>query len=270
MHEATYIENPENKGLIIFTHGFVGSPRQFDELVKHAQQHGYSTAALLLPGHGGKAKPFGKSTMLEWQEHVDSKVEEYSAKYRDIWLVGHSMGGLLSLNAAIKYSDIIRGVFLLATPFKLVIFSKNAFIVRFKLIFYKKTHPLKAAYINGSSIKPSLSLLWHSIGRSSQVRKLMSITESILPDINTPVTSIYSYADEVVSIKSLEILSGGLKNIELNNHFLKYSNHAYYTEHEHKIIENELIRLVSRGHSHQYPYSPHSPLWRGGTQCRGG
>ena len=41
--------------IVIFIHGFLGSPHQFIDLADFVSHMGYACGALLLPGHGGTA-----------------------------------------------------------------------------------------------------------------------------------------------------------------------------------------------------------------------
>ena len=87
LHAPLFVENPAHKGIVVFIHGFMGSPRQFDRFAETICQQGYSAAALLLPGHGGSAKEFASGSFERWQSHADSEVERFSQDYNNIWLV---------------------------------------------------------------------------------------------------------------------------------------------------------------------------------------
>ena len=247
-HSPLYKENPEGDGLVVFIHGFMGSPRRFDALADLVYSRGFSAASLLLPCHGGSAKDFASGAMDLWQEHVDSEIERFSGDYNRIWLVGHSMGGLLALRAAARFggSGMVCGVFTIACPFKLALFSVNAAKARPKMIFYRKNHPIKAAYISGNSIRFSLDLLLRIRKPIAELNKLMCSTMEILPQISIPVTAVYSRGDELVSYKSLEILKSGLGDASFDQVRLIDSLHDYAPEHERVIIEQALLRSLGR------------------------
>jgi len=191
-HVARFLENPAKKGIVIFIHGFMGSPRQFAGLIDAAQSQGYSTAALLLPGHGGSVGNFAASTFKRWQNHVDSEIERFLENYTEILLVGHSMGGLLAINAAVRFSRYVRGIFLIASPFTITVFSVHAMKTRLKLALSKRNDPIKVIYLSDSSVPLSLNLLWGVIKPSLEFRKLMRTARKNLPKIEVPVTAVYS------------------------------------------------------------------------------
>ena len=244
MHQATFLENPTAKGVVVFIHGFMGSPRQFDNLAAAVHKHGYAVASLLLPGHGVDLKEFAAATTESWLNHVYAEVERLSVYYDKIYLVGHSMGSLLAINAASRFNQVC-GLFLTACPFKLNIFSLQTLKVRLKQIFYPQKHPLKAAYLNSSSVPLQPSLIYRSIKPSKQLQQLIAGTKDILPNITIPVTAIYLAADEIVSIDSLKTLQAGLKQAPLKSYILSESLHAYFPQKEQTIVEDALLEAVS-------------------------
>ena len=245
MHEPIFYLNPENSTVVVFIHGFMGSPRQFERTAHSVHAQGFSAASLLLPGHGYSVKEFSQSTSEKWQNSVNAEIERFSLKYNKIFLVGHSMGCLLAINAADKYCGKISGLYLIACPFRLKGLSVQSLKVRLKQIFYSKTHPMKATYFNGSSVPLSLSLLWRSAKPAAELRKLMIISKANLHNIRVPVTAVYSSSDEVVSADSLEIFKTALDRTLLTTIDLSDSYHAYYPEHEQSVIESTLISAVA-------------------------
>jgi len=245
-HEPFFLENPAGGNLVIFIHGFMGSPRQFDKLAEAAAEQGYSAAALLLPGHGCTAREFASGTFKQWQEHVNAEVERFSHDYDNIRLVGHSMGGLLAINAAVKYPGIVRGIFTIACPFKLTLFSSYALKIRLKQLFGKKDDPAKIAYISNSSINPSISLMWRILKPKAELKALMAAANNNLLRVSVPVTAVYSSSDELTSIESLGIFSSGLSEAPFEQVLLSDSLHSYFTENEFGIIRQSLLKAISR------------------------
>jgi len=244
-HEPIFLENPADNGIVVFIHGFMGSPRQFYKFAESVHKQGKSATTLLLPGHGGSAKDFSIGTMERWQRHVDSEIERLSRDYKDIRLVGHSMGGLLALNAAVKYDEVISGVLVMMSPFKLVAFSPTGMKARLKRVFVKKSHPMKAAPLLGNGVRHSPSLIWRVEKPFFELKKLMRTTKEILAEVRAPVMAIYTRSDELTSIKSLDILKAGLINAEsFEQVILSDSMHAYYPEHERAIIGQTILKFA--------------------------
>ena len=244
MHEAFLIEAPQPKGLVIFIHGFMGSPHQFAGFCDLLCAQHYSVAALLLPGHGKTVSAFSTGTADSWREYVLAEVERYAKQYDTIWLAGHSMGCLLAIQTAVKCPDRIRGLFLIACPFRMKIFSFQMLRVRFQQMFFPAEHPLKKAYRDGSSIPITLGLLWHSIRPTIEFMRLAESTRKLLPKMTLPIAAVYCEKDEVVSLRSAK----AFRELPAQAHFsqvtLAHSHHAYFPEKDWQSMEQALLRFL--------------------------
>ena len=244
-HSPFFLEGTNKEALVMFIHGFMGSPKQFVKLAGAAHMQGFSVAALLLPGHSGSVKEFASCTFERWQDHVLSEVERYSRHHSDIWLVGHSMGGLLAINAAVAHNEHVRGVFMLACPFKLTMFSAHAVKVRMMQVFGRRSNPVKAAYRDGSGLVLSPRLILSLAKPMNEVKRLMQAARENLPYVRVPVTAVYSASDELTNIASMDILKSELTAAPLETLLLVDSFHAYYTELEQEVITEALIGMIS-------------------------
>jgi len=241
-HKPKFYENSASSDIVVFIHGFMGSPRQFDSLAEAVHRQGYSAATLLLPGHGSTARDFGSGTFERWQSHVDAEIERYSCNFSNIWLTGHSMGGLLAINTAVRYNKYVRGILTIACPFKIIPLSAYTIQTRTRQVFRKT---IRAAYLSNSSVGMSPTLIWHSRRPAAEIRKLMSAARGNLSQVRMPVTAVYSTSDELTSITSLDIMKRELTKAPFESVVLKESLHAYYTEYEQTMIEQALMNLVS-------------------------
>jgi len=246
MHDPFYLENSAKKCVVVFIHGFMGGPLQFERLAQSIHAQGYSAASLLLPGHGSTVKEFSSATMEKWQDYLNAEIDRLSPNYDDVFLVGHSMGCLLAINAVVGNIRNICGLFLLACPLKLKVFSVHSLKVRLKQVFCRKRHPMKATYLNTSSVPLKPSLIWRIVKPMVELKKLIHITNNNLHGVSVPVTAIFSLGDELVSIESLDMLKNGLKQTSFDSITISDSLHAYYPEHEYSIIENSLRSAISR------------------------
>jgi len=244
MHEPLLLEKPGSPGIVLFIHGFMGSPHQFEALVELAREQEVSAASLLLPGHGAGSDEFKKSTKAMWQEHVDSALKRFSGEYERILLVGHSMGGLLSINAAVKQPEHVKGLMLICSPFKLASFSPRMFEGRRVQAFAREERPIQVAFNEGAGVEAGTRTLWHVIKPATDFLRVMHATKENLPKLRAPVTAFYSTGDEIVSIKSLDILRTGLTGTMLEGITLKDSDHAYFPLQEREMIENTLIERI--------------------------
>ena len=89
------------KTAILFIHGIIGTPDQFNDLIPFVRKD-ISVYNILLDGHGKGVRDFASTSMKKWEKQVENAVEELALKHERIIIVGHSMGTLFAIEQAIK------------------------------------------------------------------------------------------------------------------------------------------------------------------------
>lgn len=105
------VENSEEEA-VVFLHGWLMSPQMWAHSMK-AIKGKTRCLALWQPGHGKTTALGSNATMEQWADWVIQTLDEMNIK--TCVLVGHSMGGMVTMNAALKYPDRIRGIVLVST-----------------------------------------------------------------------------------------------------------------------------------------------------------
>ena len=101
---------------IILIHGLAASLHDWDDLVPELVQHGYAAYALDLLGHGESAKPDSRAYEIDWLfDHLAAWIDSLGLDQPPV-LVGHSLGGYLTLEYARRFPERIRGL-VLVDPF---------------------------------------------------------------------------------------------------------------------------------------------------------
>ncbi len=101
---------------VILVHGFVGGSNNFNELPQRLADAGYRVRALRLPGHGTSPFDFEGTPPADLLIHIITEVRALKEQHSRVFLVGHSMGGALSvLTATTTHVD---GLVLAAPYFK--------------------------------------------------------------------------------------------------------------------------------------------------------
>lgn len=105
------IFNPKAEKTIVFLHGFTGSTKTWDTVVKSFQKT-YRIFTIDLIGHGLTDSPYSvqRYSMEEQVELLHAFFE--ARRIPSFSLVGYSMGGRVALAFAMKYTDMIEHLIL--------------------------------------------------------------------------------------------------------------------------------------------------------------
>lgn len=95
---------------VVVVHGFTGNPIATRPLGQRLAGEGYSVEVPLLPGHGTSHRDLGRTRYADWFDAVLRAVEHLRRDCRTVVLVGHSMGGTISLDLASRRQHLVDGL----------------------------------------------------------------------------------------------------------------------------------------------------------------
>ena len=211
----------------ILIHGFTGTPAELRELGEKIHEKGFTVSGITLAGHGTKAEDMLNNVFMDW---VNSALKEYNKlkkQYKEVYLIGHSMGSLISMYIAENYE--VDKLILLSPP----IVQKNkstkyAGIIK-HFVKYSKwpqrdipSHQLE--YLLGYDTFP--------INSVHELNKLTSVVKKSLSKITSPVLIVHSKNDAIVDDKSVEIIANQVSSKIVQPVFLETSGHLIMIEDE--------------------------------------
>ena len=98
---------------VLLIHGFTGNPAELRLLGEHFNRAGFTVHCPRLAGHGTNERDLMRTTRHDWfQSALDGLAALGACK--KIFVVGHSMGGLLALKISLAHK--IDGLITLAAP----------------------------------------------------------------------------------------------------------------------------------------------------------
>ena len=224
-------ENKNSDTIVIFIHGILEGPNQFKSFADIVYNKGFSYSAILLNGHGGSGKKFANSSKSKWINSVEKEISKYKDNYKNIILVGHSMGAILSILLSLKYKNKVKALILMSTPLKIHI-QFNMIVIGIKVALGRIKYEdilTKYAY-NALSVErssPTTYIKW--IPRYNDLFILINKVKKELKNISIPTLIIHTKNDEFVSNKSLNLFYRNLNN-DYKIITLEKSGHFYYDE----------------------------------------
>jgi predicted alpha/beta hydrolase len=201
---------------------------------------GYIVVTVDLRGTGkSEAKPnkkrnFGYREMLnyDWPVVLDKVNRHFPDK--DIYLMGHSLGGQLNVLYAAKHKNLVKGLILTAActvhykawkfPYNLgVLFGTQAGRLLVKILGY---FPGKKVGFAGTEAK-NVILDWAYTGRTGKYKPLGDDFdyESNFKNIELPVLAISFENDKLAPRKAVEELTGKLSHAKIEH--IHFENNKY-------------------------------------------
>lgn len=238
----TVMGDPNNEIAIVMQHGFIGSPLELlfiaNELAKQ-----FRVALPLLPGHGTHAKEMHGIPWQQWFAKNTSAIE-YLKKEKDdrkIILVGHSLGGSISLMQSAQRDDIF-GLIVLSAPIgieftpRFIIkllrpFFGSKYIQFSKFIFHDERlyqQPL-VKFLDNNYIKVSISTLY-------QLFNLITSVRPILPNIAIPILIQQSKYDKTVPEKNAHIIYENVQSQQKSIQILDKSYHIIMVDTDKEVV----------------------------------
>lgn len=181
---------------VLIIHGFAGGTYDEEAIFDYLALEGYHTFNFTLPGH--EKMLFNKITRNDWinscKEHLEMLINN---GYKNIYVLGHSMGGVLACILASEYKEVTKLV-LAAPAFKYLTFEEE----NFKFLTALKNSPkLFEDYKKQEVVSRVLQF------PVSVIKEFMALIEenyNTPKTINIPTLIIQGKHDIIVPIKSAE------------------------------------------------------------------
>lgn len=249
---------PGNRIGCLLVHGFTGTPKEMRPLGEYLNAAGYTVMGIRLAGHATKPEDMMRVRYTDWLANLEDGWFMLREHVDHIYLLGLSMGGVLSLTFAGSGKHDLTGVVAMSTPFTLPDHSA-------KIRFLKKQPPWFRYWLIATISKlfpydqkpapeiPTNDLMASHISypynptrAGAELSRMMIKMQQVLPQIRAPVLLIHSYGDRYVPVDFMEEIYIRLRTRDKKMHWLEKSGHVVTRDVEHKQVFGLVHEFIYR------------------------
>ncbi len=216
---------------IVIIHGFTGNIFDNEFLMNYLELDSkFDVYAKTLPGHNQDR--FSDATVNDWKKCVTEQIKELvKCGYHTIYVVGHSMGGVLASYLANQFSEI-KKVVLVNAAFDYINIKQNKDDIKDKDLS-KYSH------------------LWQKALRTSpfmvnEFRKLVKESNSFLKNVKCDVLILRSTRDEIIPYEVGQMIYDKVSSKRKYLTDIKDASHVVLSG-DRKDITSEYIRKFLKG-----------------------
>src|SRR5687768_12862436 len=115
--EPFFLLGDSAKPACLLIHGFTGTPKEMRWMGEYLNQQGYTCLGVRLAGHATRPEDMIRSRYTDWMASVEDGYHLLRGVTDKVFLVGLSMGGILSLLMSTRLE--VKGVIAMSTPSRL-------------------------------------------------------------------------------------------------------------------------------------------------------
>jgi carboxylesterase len=213
--EPFFLLGDSAKSACLLIHGFTGTPKEMRWMGEYLNQQGYTCLGVRLAGHATHPEDMIRSRYTDWIASVENGYHLLRGVSGNVFLVGLSMGGILSLLMSTQLD--VRGVVAMSTPSRLPTDYPIWLLKLISLVIKYRPKTKEApgsGWFDQSAYADHISYSKNPIRSSAELKKLILEMHAALPKVNVPVLLMHSKDDTYILSKDMEHIYAGLVNAQ--------------------------------------------------------
>jgi carboxylesterase len=227
---------------VLLCHGFTGSPQSLRPWAEHLAEAGFGVRLPRLPGHGTHWKDMQVTTWDDWYAEVDRAFHELRAGYEQVFVMGLSMGGTLTLRLAERHGAEVAGIVLVNASVK----PDKAVL---KAVPVLKHLVASVAGIGNAINKQGVSELAYDRVPLKALDSFAGGWRTVaadLPKVTQPTLLFRSTSDPVVHPSNSAMILSRVSSTDVTEEVLEKSSHVATLDHDAEQIFAGSVEFVRR------------------------
>lgn len=242
--------NNARSGCLV-THGFTGTPKEMRWLGEYLNKEGYTVCGIRLAGHATQPEDMIRSRYSDWLASVEDGYNILRSCTDQIFLLGLSMGGILSLITASRFP--VRGVVAMSTPYKLPDYLQRKIkyvwiLSKIKPYIPKGKNEPGSDWFDKAAFAQHVAYSQNPVRSGGELNELMAIMRGCLSQVKAPVLLIYSHDDDYFVKGSMDCIFDELGSQDKQKLWVEGGGHVITEEPTRTVVFKaaaDFIRRVS-------------------------
>jgi carboxylesterase len=222
---------------VLLVHGFMAAPPEVGWAGTHLAEQGYTVYVPRLTGHGIDHRHMERMRWQDWYGHVLDGYHILRQQCKTVFVMGHSMGGLLSILLAAETPDL-AGVIIAASPLLLAnrLMPYSRLLAPARPYTEHPSEPELNAEIEAEQARrgePILSRVHYSTWSTRSVHELYQLTllaNEHLSRLTQPLLLIYAQNDLTVPPKNMQVIRAAVQSTDIEEVTIERGGHIIFQD----------------------------------------
>ena len=229
----------------LLIHGYTGTPKEMRWLGEYLAEQGNTVLGIRLFAHATQPADMIRARWRDWLASVEDGWHMLSDCTQQIFVIGLSMGGILSLLFASRRP--VAGIVAMSTPHHLPKDARIRFIKPLSLIqpYIPKGSP---SWFDEKAYQEHTSYPSDPTRAYAEVRDMLEVMRNRLPIIKSPTLLIYSKDDPVVTPGEghMELIYQALGSSDKQSLWIEKSGHVLPRDAQRKQVFRAIGEFITR------------------------
>jgi carboxylesterase len=239
-----------SKPACLLIHGFTGTPKEMRWMGEYLNRQGYSCLGIRLAGHATDPEDMIRSNWTDWTASVEDGYALLRGLSENIFFIGLSMGGVLSLLMSTRLAPRLTGVVAISTLYKLPDDPRLRhidWIARMIPFMPKSSEEPGSSWFDKEAWKDHVSYPQNPVRSIGQLNKLLGEMRAALPEVRVPVLLIHSRDDTYVLPENMGLLDSALVNASIKKKlYVTGSGHVVTRDAAREQVFQSVIEFILR------------------------
>lgn len=194
---------------------------------EYLSQQGYPSLGIRLAGHATRPEDMVRSRFTDWIASVEDGYHTMCSLTKRIYLIGLSMGGVLSLLMSARLD--VAGVVAMSTPYRIPsdypVWTMKL-LSRFVRFQPKSKEEPGATWFDKDAYAHHISYPQNPVRSGAELKLLIMEMRAALPEVRVPVLLVHSKNDTYILPENMEHIYAGLGTPDKMRLYITGSGHV--------------------------------------------